>query len=281
MRRTLLASLLLAVSLSAAAECPAPERIAQMADEWSNIKPITGMPASIAMTDAECIQARLVAQLAGKLGQPVGYKAGLTNAAVQQRFGHDAPVRGTLLAGMLLPDGSAVSAKFGARPLMEADLLVEVADDGINAAVTPDEVMRHLSRIIPFIELPDLVVDPQTKLTGTHLVAINVGARLGVMGAAIPASPTLVEPLGAMTVHLKDQDGNEIAKGAGTAILGHPLNAVVWLARDLARVGGRLKKGDLLSLGSFNAPLPPQAGQRISVIYEGLPGKPTVSVSFQ
>lgn len=281
MRRTLLASLLLTISLSASADCPAPEKIAQMAVDWLNLKPIADMPVSVSMADAECIQARLLARLESKLGRPVGYKAGLTNAAVQQRFGHDAPVRGVLLAGMLLPDGASVPAKFGTRPLMEADLLVEVADDGVNAATTPDEVMGHLSRVIPFIELPDLVVDPQTKLSGAHLVAIDVGARLGVMGAAIPASPALVEPLGTMTVYLKDQEGKELAKGPGSAILGHPLNAVVWIAKDLARSGGRLKKGDLLSLGSFNAPLPPQAGQRVTVTYEGLPGTPSVSVSFK
>ena len=65
--------------------------------------------------------------LTAQLGAPVGYKAGLTNPAVQKRFNADAPVWGVLYANMLLANGATVDAGFGARPLFEADLLVRVA----------------------------------------------------------------------------------------------------------------------------------------------------------
>jgi 2-keto-4-pentenoate hydratase len=214
-------------------------------------------------------------------GRQVGYKAGLTNKTVQQRFSHDAPLLGVLLEKMLLKDGSTVSSRFGARPLMEADLIVEVKDDGINRAKTPAEVMNHLSRLMPFIELPDLILDPRETLNGPNMIAINVGARLGVMGKPFAASPALIEPLAEMTVLLRDQNGVELGKGAGSAILGHPLNAVIWIAQDLAKSGQKLKAGDLLSLGSFSAPIPPKAGQQVTAIYAGLPGAPSVSVRFK
>lgn len=51
------------------------------------------------------------------LGDVVGYKAGLTSKPLQERFGVTGPVRGRLLAGMLLKDGATVPAAFGARPL--------------------------------------------------------------------------------------------------------------------------------------------------------------------
>jgi 2-keto-4-pentenoate hydratase len=43
-------------------------------------------------------------------------------------------------------------------------------------------VLRHISNIYPFIELPDLVVEDPAKITGPSLVYSNVGARLGVLG---------------------------------------------------------------------------------------------------
>jgi 2-keto-4-pentenoate hydratase len=43
----------------------------------------------------------------------------------------------------------------------------------------------------------------------------------------------------------------------------------------------KLKPGDLLSLGSFTAPMVPRAGQTVTVRYEGLPGNPEVSVRFR
>ena len=91
----------------------------------------------------------------------------------------------------------------------------------------------------------------------------------------------MVAALAQMTVVMRDQDGKELAKGAGAGILDQPLNAVIWLAQDLAKAGIKLRAGDLLSLGSFSPLLPPKAGTRVTVSYEGLPGNPSVSVGFK
>jgi 2-keto-4-pentenoate hydratase len=281
MRNLMILLVLLVASRSLLAECPGPDRIAQMSKDWSSLTPIRDLGNTMSIADAECARDGLVNALHKSQGRQVGYKAGLTNKTVQQRFGHDAPVLGILLEKMLLQDGSMVSPRFGARPLMEADLIVEVKDEGINRAKTPAEVMNHLSRIIPFIELPDLILDPRETLNGPNLIAINVGARLGVIGKPFAASPALIDPLAEMTVLLRDQNGVELGKGAGSAILGHPLNAVIWIAQDLAKSGQKLKAGDLLSLGSFSAPIPPKAGQQVTAIYAGLPGAPSVSVRFK
>jgi hypothetical protein len=37
-------------------------------------------------------------------------------------------------------------------------MLVRVGDAAINKARTPEQVLRHIDQVIPFIELPDLVV---------------------------------------------------------------------------------------------------------------------------
>jgi 2-keto-4-pentenoate hydratase len=76
-------------------------------------------------------------------------------------------------------------------------------------------------------------------------------------------------------------DGVELDRGKGADVLDHPLNAVVWLVRDLARSGRALKRGDLVSLGSFSRLLAPRPGLAVAVRYEGLPGTPEVRVSFK
>ena len=78
-----------------------------------------------------------------------------------------------------------------------------------------------------------------------------------------------------------DASGATLAENTGAATLGNPLNAVVWLVEDLAKVGRKLSAGDLISVGSFTPLTPPKAGQAISVRYEGLPGTPKVSVNFE
>ena len=240
-------------------------------------------PEGLSTQDGECSRAkvnRFIAQQIG--GRPVGYKAGLTNPAVQKRFNASAPVWGVLYAPMLLNDGATVDAKFGARPLFEADMLVRVGDAGINRARSPAQVLRHIDQVIPFIELPDLVVQAPPRLSGAAIAAINVGARLGVMGAplAVQRTAAFSDALRDMVVVVKG-DGAELDRGRGSDVLDHPLNAVVWLVQDLARNGLALQKGDLISLGSFSKLLPPKPGLAVEVVYQGLPGNPSVRVRFR
>ena len=239
-------------------------------------------PEGLSTADGECSRAKFQALLGRQLGAPVGYKAGLTNPAVQKRFNADAPVWGTLYAPMLLPADSKVDPAFGARALYEADLLVRVSSAAINQATTPMQVLAAIDQVIPFIELPDLVVQAPPKLNGAAIAAINVGARLGVVGAPIP-----VEATAAFSDRLRDMevlvmaDGTEVDRGKGSDVLEHPLNAVAWLAKDLAKQGLALKPGDLVSLGSFSKLMPPKPGLAVQVIYQGLPGTPMVAVQFK
>lgn len=272
----------LAGSFTAGAACPSHEKVSAIIRAWEAREPVRGLRTDLSMADAECGRRRLTQKLELALGRVVGYKAGLTNPAVQKRFGVSAPLRGVLLQRMLLKEGEEVPAQFGARPVAEADLLVVVKDARIHDARTHLEVLRSLSSVIPFIELPDLVVAQGEKLTAPLIVFINVGARLGVVGKGLTIEPTeeFAARLAGMRVRLTDQEGRELGSATGAAILGHPLNAVLWLAQDLENSGVRLKAGDVLSLGSFTAPTPPRPGLTLTAHYEGLPGNPKVTVRF-
>ena len=277
--RNLVVSFATVFVLTACASVPPQSR--QLADNFKAMSPTSGLSKEMSMEEASRIRDGLVAELSASQGKVVGYKAGLTNPAVQKRFGTTSPVRGVLLEKMLLDDGAEVPVKFGAIPFFEADLVVVVKAEGINQAKAPADVMKHLASIRPFIELPDLVTAKDQPLTAAIITSFNVGARLGVLGKPIAPAPEMVDALGKMTVVMRDQDGKELARVPGAAILGHPLNAVVWLAEDLAKSGGKLKAGDILSLGSFTPPNFQKAGMTVTVTYEGLPGNPTVSVRFK
>ena len=277
--RNLVASFATVLVLTACASVPPQSR--QLADNFKAMQPTSGLSKEMTMEEASRIRDGLVAELSASQGKVVGYKAGLTNPAVQKRFGTTSPVRGVLLEKMLLDDGAVVPVKFGAIPFFEADLVVVVKDEGINQAKTPADVMKHVASIRPFIELPDLVTAKDQPLTAAVITSFNVGARLGVLGKPIAPAPEMVDALGKMSVVMRDQDGKELARVPGAAILGHPLNAVVWLADDVAKSGGKLRAGDILSLGSFAPPNFQKAGMTVTVTYEGLPGNPSVSVRFK
>ena len=269
-------------TLIAHAACPADSDAALMAARYANLQAVPNPPADMDMADALCGREKYTGFLRQNAGKVVGYKVALTTPAMQKRFNHPQPIRGTMF-GTMLEDGAEIPARFGARPLYEADIVVSVKDAGINQAKTPLEALRHIAQIYPFIELPDLMVEEPAKITGAGLAYINMGARLGVLGkpVAVKATPELVKALAEMTVHFVDHEGKVFETSKGSAILEQPLNAVLWLVEDLNKSGIQLKKGDLLSLGSFSQPRLPQPGTGAKVIYEGLPGNPTVSVNFK
>ena len=281
--------LLIAVAMSAlfahAASAACPDRAQAIAEKWRRAEPVRGLSADLAMQEAVCIRDQLIGRLQPSLGRITGYKAGLTSKAVQQRFGYDQPVRGVLLAGMLRPETRyPVSAAFGARPVAEADLLVEIKDGSINEARTHLDVLQGLASVIPFIELPDLMIAEGEPLTGPVITAINVGARQGIYGSRpIPVQTTraFADRLADMRVVVTGAGGKTLSESPGTAILGHPLNAVLWLVADLRKADIRLKAGDVLSLGAFSPPLPVHATTSVAVRYIGLPGDPEIAVRFR
>ena len=272
-------------ALPARAACMTDAQVSALFDAYNRTEPAAN-PDELSTADGECSRAKFNRMLALQLGDPVGYKAGLTNPAVQKRFNASAPVWGTLYGPMLLPNGARVAANFGARPLFEADLLVRVSSAAVNRARTPQDVMAAIDQVIPFIELPDLVVQAPGRLNGAAITAINVGARLGVLGTPLPVPATRAERF-ALQDALRDMtaivmvDGAEADRGLGSDVLEHPLNAVVWLVQDMARHGVALKVGDAVSLGSFSKLLPPRPGMTVEVVYWGLPGTPKVQVSFK
>jgi 2-keto-4-pentenoate hydratase len=272
------ASAALAAPTGAGAACPDDAAVKALAGNI--LATIASAPPDVtSIEDGLCAQAKLVSVLQEHWGRPVGYKAGLTSKAAQDTFKVGEPVRGVLLADMMLGPGAKVPAKYGALPRFEADMVVVVASVDINTATTPKEVLAALSAVHPFIELPDLVVASPSALDGASITAINVGARLGVLGAAIPVqkSDAFLAALADMTVKVTDQDGQQLVSVPGTAILGHPLNAVLWLRKN----GITFKPGDIISLGSFGPLLAPKPGLTATMTYVGFPGDPAVSVTFE
>jgi 2-keto-4-pentenoate hydratase len=264
---------------AAAEDCAATA--ARLADAWRAKAPVTGLSGIDAAT-AACVQKTLVQDLAADAGQPVGYKVGLTSQAMQERLGVGHPVSGVLLGGMLREPITPIPADFAARPMVEADLVAVIGDDGVNQAKTPGEVLAHLAALQPFIELSDLVLAPTEKPTAEAITAINVGARLGVLGPAIPIEPSLADRLATMKVSLTDETGKVLTEAPGSAVLGNPLNAVIWLAQDLAARGEALQPGQRVSLGSFGAPTGPTRGGVVTLRYDGLLLAPvTLVVRFE
>ncbi len=245
--------------------------------------PMPAFPDAVTMEEAAAAQADFVSRIRDVLGPRVGYKAGLTNPGVQERFGVDRPLFGVLLENMLLESGARVDTGSGSRLMHEGDLMVRVGSAAINDASTTEEALAALDAVIPFVELPDLVFAKGVKITAPALTAINAGARLGVKGSPIPieSNAQWLERLRDFELVVTDLNGQVVAEGKGSNLLDHPLNVVLWLRDALAEKDIRLEKGDLLSLGTVTKLLPATPGERITAVYTGLDPRGPVEVEVE
>ena len=224
------------------------------------------------LADGACHQDRVLAVLGEAMGPVAGYKAAATSPGAQKQLALDGPVLGVLFADMLAEDGASVPVNSGARLIFELDLMARVKSAAINDASTREEALAAIDAIVPFIELGDLMVPKGAAITGPLLQAMNAGARGGVVGTPQATEGLSVDALGAVTATMT-QNGTVVAQGPATALLGHPLDAVLWIVEAAKARGKTLKAGDLLSLGSLGRFQLAAPGE-IAATYTGLADEP-------
>ena len=277
----LLAVLATSFALPVLAACPDDAAVSAYLSDFAARRLSKGFGNDLSLADAECAKRKLTSRLPTVLGEKVGYKAGFTNVALQQRVGVDSPKWGTMFERNMVDIQAVIPADFGARPVYEADFVVVVKDARLADAKTPLEALGYLESVVPFIELADLMLEG--TFNGNAMIATNVAFRGGVLGAEIPVvkSQAFLDSLANMTVVMTDEEaGKELGRAQGSALMDNPVNAAMWLAQALKKDGVTLKPGDLLSLGGYIPPQPTKPGMKVQVRYIGLPGDPVAIVEL-
>ncbi len=221
--------------------------------------PLPALPPAAEPADlagAYAIQDALVDALGGRT---VGWKIGASNAGAQQMLGVDGPIYGRVLEGTLFANGSTVPASlFTNPPLAECEIGFELGTD-LPADAAPFDratVLAAVRAVVPTIELVShRYVGTAGEVGGVRLVADNALAAALVVGPRNDPSVAPTLPAAPVAMLL---DGAEVARGDGSAVLGDPVEALVWLANELATRGLGLRAGDVVTTGSCTGltPLP-------------------------
>lgn len=271
----------LSVAAGSATATEPPESMARQL--FSHYETASRVPAPawrLGLIEAAAVQTAYLELLTEAYGTRMGYKAGLTGTAAQRRFGVDHPLLGMLFAGGYQDAPGQLGVDVGARLLVEADLVVRVADAAINSARDWSGLLANLDVVYPFVEVPDLLYATDVSIDAPLLLAANVGARAGVLGAPIPlsADEDWHRRLAQFQVRMVYADGGT-AHAQGQDLLGHPLAVVEWIRDAVLARGEQLQPGDLLSLGSLTPPRPVQPG-RVAARYEGLDPAGPVTITL-
>jgi len=197
-------------------------------------------------------------------GPVVGYKIGCTTRVMQQYLRIQNPCAGAIHAATVQRlHGRLAHANF-VRVGVECEIAVLLAED-LGAAETPvnrTAASRAVGACMAAIEIVDDRYVDYTALGAPTLIADDFFGAGCVLGPPVPDfDPALLAGVRA-TMRI---DANEVGSGVGSDILGEPLEALVWLANNLARRGQHLRRGELVLLGSLVQTQWVEAGQSVVI----------------
>jgi 2-oxo-3-hexenedioate decarboxylase/2-keto-4-pentenoate hydratase len=233
--------------------------------------PIAALPEACrpgGLDDGYAVQQALVAAF----GQPTsGWKIGCTSPLAQQLLGTDAPFAGRMFRPWTFETPAELPvADFPLRGV-ECEIAVRLGAD-LPDRGTPydaDGVAAAIAAVYPAIEVigPAYAGDAWMKVGVASIVA-DLGAHgAEVLGPAV--SDWQGHDLAKQPVRLL-VDGEPEVSGVGADALGHPLNAVAWLANERIARGEPLGAGELISTGSCTGFKVVPAGVEIACDCPGL-----------
>lgn len=207
--------------------------------------------------------------LAASLGPVVGYKIGCTTRALQEFMGIDNPCAGAIFASTVFQPGVRLELTDFVRPGIECEIGVRLraALDPRDGPIDRKRAAQAVEAIFTSIEIVDERYVDYRELSIPVLVADNFMNAGCIKGA----EHTDVDPLaldrarGSTLVN-----GETVGAGVGADILGHPLEALIWLGNELGSRGRPLQAGMFVSLGSMVKPYFPQAGDRVAIVNDML-----------
>lgn len=196
----------------------------------------------------------------------VGYKIGLTSHAVQTQLGVSEPDYGALFADMALLDGEAMAVDRVMQPRAEAEIAFVLGRDLPHHDATPADVLAAVDHAVPAIEIVGSRI-AKWDITIVDTIADNGSTGAFVLGTTPRRVSDFDLRLCGMSLWRR---GEAVSVGAGAACLGNPINALVWLARTMARLGRPLGAGHVVMSGALGPMIALEPGDTIRAEISGL-----------
>jgi 2-keto-4-pentenoate hydratase len=190
----------------------------------------------------------------------IGWKVGLTAPAIQQQFGFHEPVFGCVLDSE--PSGHVFAPAELIAPGFENELCMRLRTD-LSGTIGLEEARAAIDVVYPSLE----IIETRGPFTEQIALALadNAQQKTVILGtpSALPTDLTAIEARVSI-------NGQHVATGTGDAVLGNPLNSIVWLAAKVGAYGRGLKAGEIVMTGSFTRQFPIAPGDRIETVFAGL-----------
>jgi 2-keto-4-pentenoate hydratase len=242
------------------------EELLAVSRSGATIKPLTSTYTDLTVDEAYLIQQRQAdIRIAGG-ARIVGYKIGLTSAAMQQQLGVDQPDYGHLFTDMLHAADEPIAAAAFLQPRAEPEVVLVLGADLPGPGLSVADVLSATAYALPAIEIIDSRIT-DWRITLADTIADNASSG----GLVIGGTPTPIAGLDlAVAGCVLRRNGRIQQTGAGAAVMGSPLQAAAWLANTLTARGVRLAAGHIILTGSITAAIGVQPGDAVTATIDRL-----------
>jgi len=208
-------------------------------------------------------QARLIERLTKHYGGDViGYKIACTNAVAQRFLNMPEPFYGRLLSASTFDSPTRLPRSDFFMRIIESEFGFRFARDlpPSMQPLEPEQIADALAGVLPGIEIVDSRFTSWTTVGTPSLIADNACHGAWVKGALKTDWRGLDLAAQAVTLNV---NGRIVQRGAGSAVLGHPLNALQWLVHRLHAQGIGFTAGQYVTTGVTTDIYDAQAGDHI------------------
>jgi 2-keto-4-pentenoate hydratase len=177
----------------------------------------------------------------------VGFKIGMTSAAVQQQLGYFEPNFGHLFADREFLHGDSIPRGRLIQPRGEGEIAFVLRRDLKQEDVRVSDVIRSIEYVVCSIEVLD------SRIVDWDIGPVDSIADNGSGGAHLLGThPRKVTDYDlALCGMVAKRNGQIASLGVGAASMQNPLFALRWLAEKLARTDRPLMAGDVVLSGSL------------------------------
>lgn len=184
------------------------------------------------------------------LGKLVGHKIGCTTPVMQAFLGIHSPCSGEVFAATVAHERARLKHADFRRIGVECEIVVELARDitPAEAPFTRESIAETVGAVMAGIEIVDDRYADYKSFGVPSLIGDNFFNAGCVLGRPVRDWRRLdLAALKGRTLI----NGAEVGNGYGAMVLGHPLNALAWVANARAARGLGLKRGEFVFLGSL------------------------------
>jgi 2-keto-4-pentenoate hydratase len=239
------------------------------------IRPLTETYPNLSGNDAYKIQLAQMHMKVNEGAEVKGLKIGLTSKEMQQMLNVYTPDYGIILNSMVYEESEDIAVSSFIQPKIEFEIAFVFKEGLSGTDISVDDVIAAVDYVVPAVEIIDSRIE-NWEIKFEDTVADN-GSSAGIILGSKRTPLSEIEDITNIEMQVMKND-EFLVSAKSDAVLGNPLNAVVWLVNEISKYGVNIEPGMFVLSGSLSKAFLFEEGDQFTADF-GMLG--TITTTFE